>query len=95
MKFQRDNDRIVIAGAVRTPVGQANKSLASMHAYELGYLAVEELIKRTGIDKSKIDGVVAGEIGQSSKAPNSARVISVKAGLPLEASAVRVDNNCI
>lgn len=95
MKFDRDGDRIVIAGAVRTPVGQAGSTLSGMHSFELGSLVVDELLKRTKLDKSKIDGVVAGEIGQSSKAPNAARVISVKNDLPLNASAVTVANNCV
>jgi acetyl-CoA C-acetyltransferase len=95
VKFDRDGDRIVIAGAVRTPVGQAGSTLAGKHSFELGSMVVEELLKRTKLDKSKIDGVVAGEIGQSSKAPNVARVISVRNDLPLHASAVTVANNCV
>lgn len=95
IKFDRDGDRIVIAGAVRTPVGQAGSALAGKHAFELGSMVVDELLKRTRLDKNKIDGVVAGEIGQSSKAPNAARVISVKNDLPLNASAVTVANNCV
>jgi len=95
IKFDREGDRIVIAGAVRTPVGQAGSALAGKHAFELGSMVVDELLKRTRLDKNKIDGVVAGEIGQSSKAPNAARVISVKNDLPLNASAVTVANNCV
>lgn len=95
LKFDRDGEAIVIAGAVRTPVGQAGSTLSRMHSFELGSLVVDELIKRTKLDKSKIDGVVAGEIGQSSKAPNAARVISVKNDLPLNANAVTVANNCV
>ncbi len=95
MKFDKDGERIVLCNALRTPVGQANKSLANKHAFELGSFISEEVIKQSGIDKSKIDSVVCGEIGQSSKAPNSARVISVKNGLPLEGNAVTVANNCV
>lgn len=95
IKFDRDGDRLVIAGAVRTPVGQAGSALSGMHSFELGSLVVDELLKRTKLDKNKVDGVIAGEIGQSSKAPNAARVISVKNELPLNASAVTVANNCV
>ena len=95
IKFDRDGDRIVIAGAVRTPVGQAGSALSGKQAFELGTLVVEEVIKRAKLDKSKIDGVVAGEISQSSKAPNAARVISVKTELPLNANAVTIANNCV
>lgn len=95
IKFDRDGDAIVIVGAVRTPVGQAGSALSHKHSFELGSLVVDEVLKRTKLDKNKIDGVVAGEIGQSSKAPNAARVISVKNELPLNASAVTIANNCV
>jgi acetyl-CoA C-acetyltransferase len=95
IKFDRDGDRIVIAGAIRTPVGQAGSALSGKHSFELGSLVVNELIKRTKLNKADVDCVVAGEIGQSSKAPNAARVISVQNDLPLNASAVTVANNCV
>ncbi|WCL47900.1 thiolase family protein [Leptospira sp. GIMC2001] len=96
MEFKtRDNDRIVLAGGVRTPIGQAGKSYADIPSYELGYLVTEEIFKRTGVPKSVVSGVVAGEIGQSCFAPNVARVISVRANLPLEATAITVQNNCV
>lgn len=95
MKFDRDKDRLVICGAMRTPVGQVSKSLSKIHSFDLGAKVAETVIKNTGIDKKQIDGVVVGEIGQSSKAPNSARVISVKTEIPLEANAITVQNNCV
>lgn len=95
IKFDRDGDRIVIAGAVRTPVGQAGSAYAGIQAFQLGTLVVEEVIKRAKLDKKNIDGVVAGEISQSSKAPNAARVISVKTEIPLGANAVTIANNCV
>lgn len=95
IKFDRDGEKLVICNAKRTPVGQAQKSLSEYHAYQLGSKVVEAVIKESGISKDKIDGVVCGEIGQSSKAPNSARVISVRAELPLVSTAVTVANNCV
>jgi acetyl-CoA C-acetyltransferase len=96
MEFKtRDNDRIVLAGGVRTPIGQAGKSYADIPSYDLGYIVTEEIFKRTGVPKSVVSGVVAGEIGQSCFAPNVARVISVRADLPLQATAITVQNNCV
>ena len=94
-KFDRDGDRLVICNALRTPIGQAGKSLSKFKAFELGTKVTEEVIKQSGLSRDKFDGVVVGEAGQSSKSPNSARVISVKADLPLKASAVTVQNNCV
>jgi acetyl-CoA C-acetyltransferase len=96
MKFTTLNgERIVFAGAVRTPIGQAGKSYSDIPSAELGYKVTEEIFKRTGVSKEEVDGVVAGEISQSYRAPNVARVISVRANLPLKASAVTVANNCV
>lgn len=96
MKIQSpDSDRIVIAAALRTPIGQAGKSLSKIESFELGAFVSEELIKKYNVKKEDIDCVVAGEIGQSSKAPNVARVIGVKLDLPLSAPAVTVANNCV
>lgn len=96
MKFTTvDGERIVFASGVRTPVGQAGKSLSNMSSTDLGYLVTEEIFKRSGISKEEIDGVIAGEISQSYRAPNVARVVAVKAELPLKSTAVTVANNCV
>ena len=94
MKINHSDD-IVIAGILRTPIGQVNKSLSRYLSYQLGEMVAKELLNRTGIDKNKIESVVTAEIGQSSKAPNVARVISVLLGLPLEIPALTVANNCV
>lgn len=96
MKFTTfENERIVLASGVRTPIGQAGKSLSDLPSAELGYRITEEIFNRSKISKEEIDGVVAGEISQSMKAPNVARVISVRANLPLKSTAITVANNCV
>ncbi|MBE7410970.1 MAG: thiolase family protein [Leptospiraceae bacterium] len=96
MKFTTvDNERVVLASGLRTPVGQAGKSFADIPSMELGYLVTEEIFKRSKISKEEVDGVTAGEISQSMRAPNVARVIAVKANLPLESTAITVANNCV
>lgn len=93
--YNYQDKEIVIAGALRSPIGQVNKSLAGYHSYQLGTKVAEEMIGQYKVDKSKINGVIAAEIGQSSKAPNVARVMSVNLGLPLEIPAITVANNCV
>ncbi|MCE9499857.1 MAG: thiolase family protein [Leptospira sp.] len=96
MKFTtHDNDRVVLANGIRTPVGQAGKAFAEIPSAELGYLITEEIFKRSRISKEEIDGVTAGEISQSMRAPNVARVIAVRANLPLSSTAITVANNCV
>jgi acetyl-CoA C-acetyltransferase len=96
MKFTTFNgERIVLAGGIRTPIGQAGKSYADIPSAELAYRLTEEIFKRTKVSKAEVDGVVAGEISQNMRTPNVARVVSVRAEIPLEATAITVANNCV
>ncbi|MAG58137.1 MAG: acetyl-CoA C-acyltransferase [Planctomycetes bacterium] len=83
----------VLAG-IRTPLGKAGESLANHQAEDLGTLAAREVILRAGVDPELIDGVVCGNVGQNANAPNVARVIALRAGVPESAPAWTVHRNC-
>jgi len=88
------NKEIVIIDGVRTPIGNFGGALKEMTNQKLGALAVQELIKRTGLDSSLIEEVIFGCVGQYSDATNLARVISLFAGLPISTPAYTVARNC-
>jgi acetyl-CoA C-acetyltransferase len=70
----------VIVAAARTPIGTARKgSLAGFTAFELGRLAVEEAVKRSGIPTEDLDDVVLGEVLQGGG--DIARYVAVELGL--------------
>lgn len=50
-------NEVVIASAVRTPMGSFRGSLASMSASELGAVAVTAAIERAGIPKEEVKEV--------------------------------------
>lgn len=50
---------VVIASAVRTPMGSFRGSLASVSATELGAVAVKGAIERAGIPKEEVKEVIA------------------------------------
>lgn len=50
-------NEVVIASAVRTPIGSFRGSLASLSASELGAVAVKGAIERAGIPKEEIKEV--------------------------------------
>lgn len=50
-------NEVVIAAAVRTPIGAFRGSLASLSAPELGAVAVKAAIERAGIPKEEIKEV--------------------------------------
>jgi acetyl-CoA C-acetyltransferase/acetyl-CoA acyltransferase len=86
--------RLAVFAGVRTPFGKAGGALRDYAAEDLGVLAARELLLRTGVRVEAIDGVVAGNVGQSSRAANVARVIGLRAGVPERVPAWTVHRNC-
>src|SRR6059058_6386842 len=86
--------RLVIVDGVRTPFSKMGADLARLGADELGRIAVNALLTRTGLDPSRIDEVIFGCVGQPVDAANVARVIALRAGIPEHVPAVTVQRNC-
>src|SRR5438046_7052491 len=86
--------RLVIVDGVRTPFCKMGTELATMAADELGRIAVNALLTRTGLDPARIDEVIFGCVGQPADAANVARVIALRAGIPEQVPALTVHRNC-
>src|SRR5260221_13336304 len=87
-------ERLVIVDGTRTPFCKMGSELASLGADELGRIAVNALLTRTGIDPAIIDEVIFGCVAQPADAANVARVIALRAGIPQSVPAVTVHRNC-
>lgn len=87
-------NRLVIVDGVRTPFCRAGTDLAAFGADELGRIAVNALLSRTGVNPAQIDEVIFGCVAQPADASNIARVIALRAGIPQAVSAVTVSRNC-
>src|ERR1051325_4102232 len=87
-------DRLVIVDGVRTPFCKMGSDLAHAGPDELGRIAVNALLTRTGLDPSRIDEVIFGCVGQPADAANVARVIALRSGIPEHVPAVTVHRNC-
>ena len=85
---------LVIVDGVRTPFCKAGSDLAALPADELGRIAVNALLTRTGFDPAMVDEVIFGCVCQPVDAPNVARVIALRAGLPETVPAATVHRNC-
>ena len=83
----------IISGC-RTPIGSFGGSLKDVMAADLGKLAVEEAIKRAGIDKGEIEDVLVGNCMSRSDEINIARCISLKAGIPFTVPAATIQRQC-
>ncbi len=71
--------------------------LAGLPADELGRMAVEALLTRTGgreLDPGLVDEVIFGCVCQPVGGSNVARVIALRAGLPEKTPAATVHRNC-
>ncbi|MGH7072819.1 MAG: acetyl-CoA C-acetyltransferase [Stellaceae bacterium] len=85
---------IVIAGAVRTPVGAFNGALASLAAHELGKIAIAEAMRRAEVAPEEVDEVVMGQILTAGEGMNPARQAALGAGLPVSTTAYVVNQVC-
>src|ERR1700679_940540 len=88
------SERLVIVDGLRTPFCKAGSDLASLGADELGRIAVNALLTRTGLDPQLVDEVIFGCVGQPAEAANVARVIALRAGIPESVPAMTVHRNC-
>jgi acetyl-CoA acyltransferase len=87
----------VIVSAVRTPAGKAPKgTLSATRPDEMGAAAIAEALKRApGVDPKEIDDVILGcAMPEAEQGMNVARIASLRAGIPIEASAVTVNRFC-
>jgi acetyl-CoA acyltransferase len=87
----------VIVSAVRTPVGKAPKgALRFTRPDELAALVVREALTRAGaVEAGDIDDVIIGcAMPEAEQGLNVARIASLRAGLPVTASAVTVNRFC-
>ncbi|HLJ77550.1 MAG TPA: acetyl-CoA C-acyltransferase, partial [Acidobacteriaceae bacterium] len=87
----------VIVSAVRTPVGKAPRgALRSTRPDDLGAIAVRGALERApGVDPREVDDVIIGcAMPEAEQGMNLARIISLRAGLPVETAAMTINRFC-
>ncbi|MBZ5627298.1 MAG: acetyl-CoA C-acyltransferase [Acidobacteriia bacterium] len=88
---------VVIASSVRTPVGKAYKgTLRATRPDELGAVAIRGALDRLPqLDPREIEDVIMGcAMPEAEQGMNVARIASLRAGLPVECSAMTVNRFC-
>jgi acetyl-CoA acyltransferase len=87
----------VIASSVRTPVGKAFKgALRSTRPDDLAAVAIQEAIRRVpGLGPKEIEDIIMGcAMPEAEAGMNVARNAALRAGLPVEISAITINRFC-
>ena len=86
----------VIVSAARTGMGRAYRgAFNATPAPTLGSYALKAAIERAGIEGGEVDDVLWGSaLQQGGQMPNLARLVALRAGLPVSVSAMTMDRQC-
>jgi acetyl-CoA acyltransferase len=90
------NDAVIVS-AVRTPVGKApNGALRTTRPDEMGAVVIKTLLERAPtVDPGEIEDVLLGcAMPEAEQGLNVARIASLRAGVPVTASAVTINRFC-
>src|SRR5215210_1509100 len=86
---------VFIVEAARSAFGSFGGCLKDATAHQLGVAAAKGALERSGIDASKVDNVVMGNVIQAHEgAPYLAGHVALDAGVPIEAPALTLNRLC-
>ncbi|MEO5618861.1 MAG: thiolase family protein [Candidatus Eisenbacteria bacterium] len=86
--------RVLLAGGVRTPIGNFGGALSASSAAELGGFAARAALERSGVPASAVDEAIVGHARQAGNGPNLARQVVRRAGLPDAVHAFTIHKAC-
>jgi acetyl-CoA C-acetyltransferase len=85
---------IVLAGAVRTPIGKFGGAMKSLQAADLGVAAAKGAIEKSRVPPESVDEVIFGNGRQAGVRPNVARQVSYRSGLGERVPAYTINKAC-
>ncbi|WP_216830473.1 acetyl-CoA C-acetyltransferase [Alkalihalobacterium elongatum] len=88
------NIEVVIASAVRTPIGSFGGSLKGVKATKLGATVIKSALERAGIAADQVDEVIMGNVLQAGLGQNPARQAAIEAGLPQHTPSLTINKVC-
>ena len=84
----------VILGGARTPIGKLQGALAPVAAVELGAVAIQGALARSGVSPEQVEHVILGMVLQAGAGQNPARQSAFKAGLGRTVTAELTNRVC-
>ena len=88
------NNKVVIVGAVRTPIGALGGGLATLLARPLATLTIKALLEQTELDPALVEYTCMGWVMQDPRSPNLAKTAAEFAGVPHTSPATTFHENC-
>ncbi len=85
---------VLVSGA-RTPIGKLLGALSTVTAPQLGGVAVEAALQRSGLSSNDIDAVLMGSVIQAGIGPNPARQAAVAGGLGMSIPSTTINKLCL
>lgn len=87
-------ESVVIASAVRTPIGSLNGSLSTLPAHDLGKLVIKSALDRARVDPGDVSEVILGQVLTAAQGQNPARQASINSGIPNTVPACTINMVC-
>ena len=94
MTYTKLDPPLAIVSGKRTPFVKAFGPFSDIAADQLGVMAVRDSLSSIGMKADEVDEVVFGNVCGQSDAPNIARVIALRSGVPQDRIAHTVNRNC-
>ncbi|KAG8452948.1 hypothetical protein GDO86_004666 [Hymenochirus boettgeri] len=87
-------NEVVIASAVRTPIGSFQGSLSSLSGTKLGSIAIKAAVERAGIPADEVKEVYMGNVIQAGQGQAPTRQAALGAGLSISTPTTTVNKVC-
>ncbi len=87
-------DPIYLVSAVRSPIGKFGGGLSSMMPADLSVPVAQAAMERAGLAPEHIDETIWGHGRQAGGGPNTARQVSIRAGVPAASPAYTLNKAC-
>ena len=85
---------VVIASAVRTPIGSFRSNLATLPAPKLGSIAIQAAVSRAGLKPEQIEEIYMGNVLSAGMGQAPARQATLGAGIPQSTPCTTINKVC-
>lgn len=85
---------VIVAGA-RTPIGRLLGGLKTLSGSDLGGLAIQGALEKSGVSGDQVDYVIMGQVLTAGAGQIPARQAAHKAGIPLSVPALTINKVCL